>query len=209
MGIFKGSVTLTRYQVKGKLPPDGADFLDRRIRRFAFRDIEDSAEELSVGWVSPHDFMDTSFAYASYSLEPYLVLGLRVDRRRVTGPLLKKYHRLEMKKALALEEAPTLSRSRREELKEKARLDLLTRMPPVSQVYDVCWDTLQGELWLGTTSKGVVEVFEDLFRRTFELGLKPVLPWSLALEAAERLKARQRLEDSGPLNLEQPEVQGG
>ena len=111
-----------------------------------------------------------------------------------------------MKKALALEERPVLSRSRREELKEKARLDLLTRMPPVSQVYDLCWDTQRGELWLGTAGKAVVEIFEDQFRRTFELGLRPILPWSLAQAQAREPQARRRLEDCAPLNLQRPEA---
>ena len=205
MGIFKGAVTLTRYVVKGDTPPDLADFLDRRIRRFAFRDIEDTADEISVGWVSPHDYMDVSFAYAAYSLEPYVALGMRVDQRKVGGALLKKYHRLELRKALALEEGGRLGRSRREELKEKAKLDLLTRMPPVSQVHDVCWDAASGRLWLGTAAKGALELFEDLFRRTFELRIVPRIPWNLARELAGAGRAGGLLEEARPFSLHRTE----
>jgi DNA recombination-dependent growth factor C len=205
MGIFKGAATLTRYVVKGDTPPDLADFLDRRIRRFAFRDIEDTADEISVGWVSPHDYMDVSFAYAAYSLEPYVALGMRVDQRKVGGALLKKYHRLELRKALALEEGGRLGRSRREELKEKAKLDLLTRMPPVSQVHDVCWDTASGRLWLGTAAKGALELFEDLFRRTFELRIVPRIPWNLARELTGAGRAGGLLEEARPFSLHRTE----
>jgi DNA recombination-dependent growth factor C len=199
MGIIKGSVTLTRYQVKGEPPAEFKDFLDRRIRRFAFQEIEDSAEELSAGWVSPHDYLDAGFAYAPYSLDPYVVLGLRIDQRKVGGALLKKYHRLEMKRAYAERQAK-LSRAEREELKEKVRLQLLTRMPPASKVAELVWNTASGEAWLGSSARQAREIAEDLFRRSFELDLLPVIPWHLAQRLAPQ-GAAQRLEEARPLTL--------
>ncbi len=206
MGIIKGSVTLSRYRVRGETPRQFKDFIDQRIRQFAFRDIEHNSEELSVGWVSAHDYLDTSFAFAGYALDPYVVLGLRVDKRQVGGALLKKYHRLELKKAYAAGEGRKLSRLEREELKEKARQDLLARIPPASKVYELVWDTSSGEVWLGTSSRSVCELAEDLFKRTFELDLVPVIPWHLALDLAGSLEARRALEEARPWSLRQGEA---
>jgi len=206
MGIIKGNATLSRYRLKGDLPDGFKDFLDRRIRQFAFRDIENNSEELSVGWVSIHDFMDTGFAYAAYALDPYVALGLRVDKRQVGGAMLKKYHRLELKKAYAAGEGRKLSRMEREELKEKARLDLLSRIPPATKFYELVWDTNSGEVWLGASAHSVRELAEDLFKRTFELELMPIIPWHLAQEAAGSLTAKRALDEASPWSLRQEEA---
>jgi DNA recombination-dependent growth factor C len=201
MGIIKGSVTLSRYRVKGDPPGEFKDFIDERIRKFAFRDIENSSEEESMGWVSIHDYMDTSFAYASYALDPYVALGLRIDKRQISGALLKKYHRLELRKAHARGEGRKLSRMEREELKEKARLDLLTRVPPTTRSYELVWDTARGQVWLGASARSVRDLAEDLFKRTFELDLVAVIPWDLAQEAAQTPPARQALQEAQAWSL--------
>lgn len=180
MGISRGGVTLTRYKVSGEAPKDFWDFVDRRIHANAFLPIDEGTEEQAVGWCSIHDYLDTNFAYASYSLDPYLVLGLRLDRRRVPASLIKRQHRQEVQKALALREGRGLSRADREDLKEKVRLDLLRRTVPATVVLEVIWNTSNGELWVATASRGMLDIFEDLFRRTFDLQLVPRIPWLLA-----------------------------
>lgn len=204
MGLLKGSATLTRYQVDGALPPDAADFLDRRIRRGLFMDIEDTTDELAVGWVSAGDFLDTSFAYAGYSLEPYVVLGFRVDQRKVPAAMLRKYQRLEEMKFLAMSQdqgGARLNRARREQLRERARLGLLARIPPTTQVYDVVWDTGRSELWIGSASRGVLDRFEDHFSRCFSLGLVPRLPYLLAGDILTDENQRELLAAARPLDF--------
>lgn len=201
MGLLKGSLSLSRYTIKGDTPPDFWDFVDRRIRANLFVDIEDSTEQQAVGWVSAHDYLDTQFAYASYALDPYAVLGLRWDRRRVPAGLLKKYHRLEMQKALDLREGRGLSRADREDLKEKVRLDLLRRTLPATQVFEVCWDTSRAEVWLSSAGRAVRDLFEDIFRRTFDLQPWPRIPYLMAGDLLGAGPLTQRLEQARPLSL--------
>lgn len=201
MGIIKGSVTLTRYTVSSDLPAGQADWLDGQIRKFKFRDIEEGAEEISAGWVSPHDFLDVDFAYASWSLDPYVVLGLRVDRRRLSASLLKKYTRLEIIKARDRNQGKAPSRADRENLKDKARLELLLRLPPETAVFDVCWDTGGGQVLLGSATNWVREVFEDLFFHSFELRMAALTPWALTRRLCGSEKEKSKLEQAGPLSL--------
>lgn len=206
MGLFKGSATLTRYQVKGDTPPDFWEFVDRRIRANVFLDIEDSTEEQAVGWCSAHDFLDTNFAYAAYALDPYIVLGLRVDRRKVAASLVRKYLRLEINKALAVREGRALSRHDREELKEKVAFDLMRRTPPATQVFEVVWDTAKSEVWLGSSGRGVRDIFEDHFKRSFDLALWPRLPYLLAGDLLGPGALASRLEEARPLSLYRAEA---
>ncbi len=180
MGVCRGGVTLTRYKVSGDTPKDFWSFVDRRMRANLFLPIDEGTEEQAVGWCNIHDYLDTNFAYASYSLDPYLALGMRLDRRRVPASLIKRQHRQEVQKALALREGRGLSRADREDLKEKVRLDLLRRTVPQSQVLEVVWNTSTGELWVATASRVMLDLVEDLFRRTFDLQLKPRIPFLLA-----------------------------
>ena len=189
MSIFKGSATLTRYQVQGDTPPDFWGFLDRRIRANVFHPIDDQPnEQMSVGWCSVHDFLDTSFTYASYALDPYVVLGLRVDTRKIPTAQVRRELQRELRRAG--QEGRVLSRVQREELRERVAQDLMRRTPPATQVFEVVWDTAKGEVWLGTGGRGVRDLFEGHFRRSFDLGLWPRLPWLLAqdlLPAEDRL----------------------
>ncbi len=202
MGLLKGSLSLSRYRVEGELPEGFKDFLDRRIRRNLFQEIDDSTAELSVGWVSAHDFLDTRLEFASYALDPYVVLGLRLDRRRVPSSTLKKYWRREMDQAKAYGEGRALSRPQREELKEKARLDLLRRIPPTTQMAEVCWDTSRGQVLFCATGKSARELFEEHFRKSFGLTLTPEIPYLLA-QSLLPPQAHSALEQAQPLSLYQ------
>ena len=202
MGIFQGSAALTRYRIKGELPESFTEFVNQRIKLFAFRPIEDSTEEQATGWVAAHDYLDTEFAYAAYYLDPYITLGFRVDQRKVPAALLKKYHRMEINRVTAQsEEQKPLSRSQKEDLKERIRLELLRRIPPGTRAFDVCWDTQSGEVWLGSSGSSIRELFEDLFKRCFELALVPLIPWTVALESVESPEQKAALEAAKPLSL--------
>ncbi|MCB2188617.1 MAG: recombination-associated protein RdgC [Deltaproteobacteria bacterium] len=174
MGIINGSATITRYKIEGDLPPGFKDFIDERIRRFAFRDIEEGTEELAVGWTSAHDMLDTDFAFASYALDPFIMLGMRVDRRKVSAAALTKYTRIETAKVRDLREGRKPARAERLEIKERVRLVLLRGTRPASKLFEVCWDTARGEVWFGNASQANLDLFTDLFRRSFDLGLKPL-----------------------------------
>lgn len=207
MGLIKGRATISRYRVAGDIPPDFWDFIDRRVRANVFKDIEQSTAEIAVGWTSVTDFMDTEFAYAAYSLSPYVVLGLRVDQRKVAASLLHKYHRLEVDKAMGyLEEGRKLGRVRREELKDKVRLELLARIPPSSQLFEVIWDTSRNELWLGSAARKVMDLFEDLFIQSFGLELIPRIPFLLARDLLAKSPLVTSLEEARPWGPLSPEA---
>ena len=194
-------MSLTRYRVEEPVKDGFWEYADQRLRSFSFKDIENSTDELSFGWVSVGDFLDTGFAYASYALEPYLLAGLRVDRRQVAAALLRKYHRLEIRKTVAAREGARLDRAQREECKERARLGLLQRIPPSSQLFEVAWDTLSGEVWLGSATGWVREIFQDLFERTFERLLTPHALWQAAPEKWSQGSGRALVEKAMPLDL--------
>jgi hypothetical protein len=148
-----------------------------------FMDIEGSIADKSLGWVSAHDYFDVNFAFESYNLNPYVVLGLRQDKRTVSASLVRKYHRLEINRMRDSKPEVRLSRPEREMLKEKARLQLLGRIPPQTTVWEMCWHTQRGEVWFTTTNRALLDAGQELFQKSFSpLYLTPRLPWLMTVE---------------------------
>ena len=83
MGALSGSASFMRFSVEGDLPASFWDFVADRVAAHSFRDIDDSLDEYSIGWVSVANMFDADFSYASYAAGDYVVLSLRVDERKV------------------------------------------------------------------------------------------------------------------------------
>ena len=90
MGLLSNSGSFVRFSVEGEMPSSFWDFAAERIVRKAFRDIDDSYEEYSIGWVSVMNMFDSEFAYASYAAGDYIALTMRIDERKVAPAELKK-----------------------------------------------------------------------------------------------------------------------
>jgi hypothetical protein len=91
MSFIAGSASFVRFSIEGELPDNPLDFIAERIRAYSFADIDDNFEEYSIGWVSVLNMFDAAFAYASYFNGDYVVLSLRVDERKVSPAILRKY----------------------------------------------------------------------------------------------------------------------
>jgi recombination associated protein RdgC len=61
-------------------------------------------------------------------------------------------------------------------LKEKVKLELLARSEPVPSFYDVLWNIGQNRVYFSSLSDKVADDFVDLFKKTFSLGLKRIMP---------------------------------
>ena len=178
MGLLKGTLTFCRYRPLEKLPPNPQDFLRRQIRRFAFREMSSGAEEKSSGWTSLENPLDTQFEYANHSVGDYLAFAFRLDRKSVPPSLLKIRFLEAEKKALAARSKKFLSKGEKEEIKERIHLDLLTKAFPVPSFFDVCWSLSQNWVIFGSLSPKVTEEFDNLFKKSFNLTLSPLVPWA-------------------------------
>lgn len=177
MGLLANTVSFRQYQVRGELPAgDPAEWAARQLGGHAFSPIDQSAEELSVGWVALDDPQDHEFSTPQmFYRPPYLTFSLRRDQRRVPATLLR-YH-LDQAEAQFLAAHPSFKRvprDKREELREQVKGSLLARTLPTPGVFDAVWNLEQGVLSFTATSTQVAELFEDLFRKTFE-GLRLVV----------------------------------
>ncbi len=177
MGLLTGAASLTRFAVEGELPAAPWDFIAEQISRHSFRDIDDTMDEYSVGWVSVANMFDSAFAWGSYAAGDYIALTLRVDERRVSPAVLKKFCQKEEERIKREQQIPRLARAARLEIRERLHAELLRKSPPIPATYDLCWNIADGSVFFFTTSKKAIALLEDLFRESFGLALILQIPW--------------------------------
>lgn len=174
MGILANTVSICHFRVQGELANelDFTDFTSEAARLLAlnsFTSIDETTDELSLGWVHLDDPKAHNFPPDACWREQYLIFSLRRDQRKIPAALLKEH--LEKAQDLFLAENPGYTRvpkQKKEELKESVRLKLLTKTLPTPATYDVVWDTQNNLVTFTTLSPKTVEIFQDHFKKTFE-----------------------------------------
>ena len=203
MGILANSVSICHFEVRGEYPAgDLFTWAGECLARHAFQPIEQSAEESSIGWVHLDDHQSSGFdTEAAFRRDHYLTFTLRRDVRRLPGPLVKAH--VAEAEAAYLAANPNFRRvpkQKREELKETVRLSLFARTLPSPATFDLLWDTRDGIVTITSLSPKVIELFEELFKKSFP-GLRLVAIHPFA--RGERL-----LDEAGRELLQQANLAG-
>ena len=201
MGLLAASGGFTRYRIVGEVKDQILREAPDRLKKFAFNDIDNSAEERAFGWVAFEDYLDNEWRSAPPEKGHFLAFSLRLDTRRISPAVFKKYLRLAIdqeKEHMKDTGKAFLSKDRKKEIAERVRLSLMTRALPIPAVFEAVWNTLDHVIWLCSTNGKVQELFEDLFTMTFEMHLEPQTPAYLAerIVGLEKSLAIEHLEPS-------------
>lgn len=152
MGLLSGSASFTRFTVEGEVPENFWDFVAQRVTEHSFQDIDDTIDEHSIGWVSVADMFDSEFAFSSYAAGDYVVLSMRVDERKVSPAVLRKFTAKEESRLRQEQGVRRLSRNVRLEIKERIRAEMVRKSPPIPAVYDLCWNLSNNTLLFSPTA---------------------------------------------------------
>lgn len=185
MGLLTGAASFMRFSVEGALPEPFWEVVAERIKAHSFKDIDDTLEEYSIGWVSVAGMFDSDFAGASFAAGDYIVLSMRIDERKVAPAVLKKCVLKEEERLKRERRIPRLARSVQMEIKERVRSQLVRRSVPVPSVYDLAWNLSDGTVLFFSTGKKALVHIEELFKETFGLSLILQIPWTAAEHLAE------------------------
>jgi DNA recombination-dependent growth factor C len=181
MGFLKGTVSFTRYEVEGELPQDYRKSYPEQITRWAFRELDEtSQEERATGWVNIFNFLDNKLIGQEYFLDHYVALALRIDTRKVPGRALKNFCLKAEAEEKRLQNKQFLSKSRKQEIRERVYLQLLKRVIPAATSIDMVWDLTNQVVWFASTNEKVCADFTDIFKKTFGLTLSALFPYTLA-----------------------------
>ena len=198
MSFLSGSSSFVRFTVEGELPDNPLEFISDRISSFVFEDIDDNFEEYSVGWVSVLNMFDSAFEYGSHFYGDYVVLSLRVDERKVSPSILKKFTQKEEERIKKEKQLPKLSRTARLEIKERIKTELTRKAMPLPAVYDLVWSLSESSLYFFSTNKKAHMLLEDFFKDCFGLVLMLQIPYSTAAQLVTDDEKLARLEQITP-----------
>lgn len=192
MGFLSATVTFTRYRVEGELSGNFWKSAVEKMESLKFRENGAGIENDSYGWVSVRDPYSATTNMDDIAYGNYLLAAIRVEQRSVPVAVIKKYCSIEEKRVLEEKDIKRLPTRVRKEIRDKVRFELLAKTIPVPRIVELLWDISSGQVLLFSCQERNREIAEDLFYRTFEIRLKPVIPYTIAEEFAES----QGLEES-------------
>ena len=200
MGALAGSLTFTRFFVRGELPKRFRDKFVENIRLRSFEPLApESEEEEHVGWCAVGRVLDLELDHEKVFYNSYLNLGLRMDRWRVPGALLRAHLAEAEHEALAKSGHEKLGKREKAELKARIITRLRKKLMPSMKLVDMSWNLDSGVVRFFNQSPRVHEQFMALFEQTFSLELTADSPYvsaeRLGLGEAE-LDALSRVEAS-------------
>jgi len=171
MGLLSNTVSICQFRVEGDLPKgDLFQWASDRLAARGFRSIDHTAEELSVGWVHLDDTKESIFdTPQTFLRDHYLAFTLRRDQRKVPAALFRAYFEQAQRDFLSAN--PGLQRvpkQKKEDLRDAVRGNLLAKTLPAPSFYDAVWDTKEKVLTLTSLSPKIIDIFETLFKQTFE-----------------------------------------
>lgn len=170
MGFLSPSSSICYFQVSGDLDPK-AKFTDlvEKLSSEGFQSIENSAEELATGWVQITDYDNGAFDDgAPCWFDHFLCFSLRQDRRRIPAAMLKRQVTRLSEQYLA--DKPNLKyvpKAEKEQIRDRARTQLLIKTLPSPSFYDVVWDTERQLIRFCSLGQTIIDTFQGLFHQTF------------------------------------------
>ncbi len=180
MGLLNGSAGFVRFSVEGELPENSWDFISERVALFSFKDIDDTYDENSLGWVSLFNMFDSEFAFGSYACGNYVTLSLRYDERKISSSILKKFVLKEEERIKKERQIPKIGRRQKAEIKERIKSELIKKVFPFPCVYDLAWNIADSTLLFFSTNNKAHVLLEEHFKKTFGLTLIQQVPYTIA-----------------------------
>ena len=183
MGFLNASSSFTRFRIADPVPATLWPTLPDKLKQFCFRDIDNTSDERSWGWVCFDDMLDTAWRTAPPEKGGYIAFSLRQDTRRIPAAVLKKHLALALREEEARNKEQGkkfVSRERKKELREQVRIKLMARFLPIPAEFNVLWAIDTGVIYFASTQSKMIDLFSDYFTLTFDLHLEPLTPYALA-----------------------------
>ncbi len=210
MGVLNGSLSYSRYFVRGSLPPNFKEIFCERVSQYTVPTLEDGNEEEVYGWASVHNVLDTNLSDPeSLFLDHYLILALRIDAWKISPTLLKAHILEASERYLQQTGGEVVSRKEKAIIKEQVKQDLKRQDLPSVAVFDLCWDLNSNIVRFWSHSERVKEKMVELFEKTFGTQLIAFSAYTMAEHADVDEQVLQTMTELTPELFAAPTTEKG
>ena len=190
MGALTGSMSTTKFYVRGDLPKNLRRSFPDRIALRTFRPLEpDEEAEERAGWCAIGQPLDLDLSSDKLFSGPYLTLGLRLDRYRFPARIVQAELAKASRAALEKSGHERLSKTQKAELKQRVHAALRRRYFPSMAAVDLVWHLDAGEAYFWSQSSALIERLGALFELCFGMTLAQNSPF---IAAANLLPEQRR-----------------
>jgi hypothetical protein len=181
VGALSGSMSTTKFYVRGDLPKNLRRSFMERIELRTFRPLEpDEEAEERAGWCALGQPFDLELSPDKVFTGAYLTLGLRLDRYRFPARVVQAELAKAAHAALQKSGHERLSKTQKTELKRRVLAALRRRYFPNMLGVDLVWNLDAGEAYFWSQSRGLIERLGALFELCFGLALLESGPFAIA-----------------------------
>ena len=183
MGLLSAGSTLTRLKVINSVSAEILRGVPDALAKNCFKDIDQTTDERSYGWVCFDNFLDSAWKTAPPEKAEFLAFALRLDTRRIAPAIFRKHFMIAMEKEQAEKDGENrkyISKNRKYEIREQVKFRLMSKTLPVPAVFDVSWNIHDNIIYFGSIRDKIVDMFMDHFKKSFGLDLERLTPYCLA-----------------------------
>ena len=191
MSISSSKVSITQYNVQGKLNSQIIDTIADGLTKHTIADIDQQVLERAVGWTSFDKPFQPEFSGSSFVYGNYFVFSLRIDKKNIAAKILKKLYTIEAARRMSESGRDYLSKTEKKLVKDHVQNALCLRIPATPNIYDVVWNFEESSLWFFSNLRAANEELETFFSKSFRLSLIRIFPYTAA-DIYSNLKDSQR-----------------
>jgi hypothetical protein len=197
MSLENGSITLRRFFIKGTCKPSSDPMWVAQLKENAFVGKELGLEEENLGWAVFGEELATDFSIENTVYGKFVLFSLRRDSIKVPSSLVNLHLKSRLKERMRSEEVEVIGKKQRGEIKEEIIEELMAKTPTQIQVIQIMIDTARAEVFISSTSDKVLELFEGLFNKSFDLNLSKADFLSTAHQMLEEETFQKVMDDPG------------
>ena len=129
----------------------------------------------NIGWVSGSSELDVTMPDEQIKVGENIYIAMRIATRRISSGLLKAVLRKKMDEYKKLNGVQFIPGKVRKELKEEAENRLIRNATPTIKTSFCIINPAAGKVYAGVASKTEVDLFLQLFFKTFGIMLEPMI----------------------------------
>lgn len=175
MPLLKRKISITKMEIPGHMDVQGSivnDLFFERIQTYIFQPIDNTYDQYSIGFVPVLDHLSSiSKNGKNITFGDLLVFSIRYDERKLPGALVKSEIEKANRQYIQVNQIPKISRSKKLEIKESVKANLLRNIPPTPYIVDAILDANNGFIYLCSNRRKDIELFADLFKQAFGIEL--------------------------------------